>query len=67
MVSENTLRRHLSAKGYRLMKNPARHWTRSEYGVGYQVVDDRNIIVAGCYQREFDASIEQVAEFAATA
>lgn len=63
MCSEATIRRRLAAKGFTLQKTPARHWMRAEFGVGNQVVDDRNVVVAGCYQREFDATLEQVEAF----
>lgn len=56
-MTESNIRRALAAKGYRLKKTPARHWTRAEYGPGYMVTDDRNVVVLGCGQREYDATL----------
>ncbi len=59
-MSESTIRRLLAARGYRLRKAPARHWTRAEYGPGYMVTDCRNVVVLGCRQREYDATLDDV-------
>ncbi|HEV7335888.1 MAG TPA: hypothetical protein VGO06_07945 [Bosea sp. (in: a-proteobacteria)] len=57
-MTESNIRRALAAKGFRLKKTPARHWTRAEYGAGCQVVDDRNVVVLGCGRHEYDATLE---------
>lgn len=59
-MSESTIRRVLASKGLRLSKTPARHWTRAEYGPGYMVTDERNVVVLGCCQREYDATLDDV-------
>lgn len=59
-MSESTIRRALAAKGFRLSKTPARHWTRAEYGAGYMVTDERNVVVLGCCRREYDATLDDV-------
>lgn len=59
---ETKARRHLAKFSFRLNKAPARHWTRAEYGVGYQILDHRNMIVQGCCQREYEMTLEQVEE-----
>ncbi|WP_100960421.1 hypothetical protein [Bosea sp. FBZP-16] len=59
-MTESNIRRALAAKGFRLSKTPARHWTRAEYGPGYMVTDDRNVVVLGCSQREYDATLDDV-------
>ncbi|OYW66839.1 MAG: hypothetical protein B7Z40_09815 [Bosea sp. 12-68-7] len=59
-MSESAIRRALSAKGLRLSKTPARHWTRAEYGPGYMVTDERNIVVLGCSQHAYDATLDDV-------
>lgn len=56
-MTESQIRRALAAKGYRLQKTPARHWSRAEYGPGYMVTDDRNVVLLGCGQREYDATL----------
>lgn len=63
-ISESTIRRRLAKAGFRLQKMPARHWTR-HYGDGFQVIDDRNLLVLGGAQRPFDATLDDVREFAA--
>jgi hypothetical protein len=60
---EKVLRRLLKEAGYNLKKSPAKHWTREHYGVGYMVIDDRNVVVCGATQREYDATLLQVACF----
>lgn len=59
-MSETAIRRALFAKGLRLSKTPARHWTRAEYGAGFMVTDDRNIVVLGSSQRAYDATLDDV-------
>jgi hypothetical protein len=56
---EDRMRRKLSKEGYRLQKAPSRHWTREYYGAGYMIIDDRNVAVAGAFQREYELSLEQ--------
>ena len=60
---EMDFRRLLKGAGYNLKKTPANHWTREHYGVGYLVTDDRNVVVCGAAQREYDATLLQVACF----
>jgi hypothetical protein len=60
---ETKAHNQLKKRCYRLEKTPARHWTRAEYGVGYQVLDDRNVVIQGCYQREFEMTLEEVEEY----
>jgi hypothetical protein len=62
-VREARARRKLLKLGYGLEKTPARSWLR-HYGAGYQI-SQNNFIVAGCYQREYELTIEQVEDFAA--
>lgn len=64
MLSENTIRRRLRAKGLRLEKTPSRHWTRDWYGPGYMVIDDRNMVVLGASQRPYDGTLDEAAELA---
>jgi hypothetical protein len=61
---EDRVRRALAKHGYVLKKTPARSWQRAHYPVGYQIVDDRNTVVAGCYQREYEDTLERVEWFA---
>lgn len=61
---EASCRRKLKSKGYRLKKTPATHWSREHFGVGYMVINDRNIVELGAMSREYDASLEDVARFA---
>ena len=65
MLSESTIRRRLRAKGLRLEKAPARHWTRDWYGPGYMVIDDRNMVVLGASRRPYDGTLAEAAELAA--
>jgi hypothetical protein len=60
---EKDFRRLLKGAGYNLKKTPPNHWTREHYGVGYLVTDDRNVVVCGAAQREYDATLLQVACF----
>jgi hypothetical protein len=60
---EERARRALTAKGYRLQKTPARLALREEYGAGYMISED-GIVRLGCYRHPFDATIEEVEEFA---
>lgn len=60
MLIESKIRRQLSKIGYRLKKTPARHYTRTEYGPGYEVIDERNVVVLGASQRESEARLEDV-------
>jgi len=64
MLSENTIRRRLHAKGLRLEKTPSLHWTRAAYGPGYMVIDDRNTVVLGASQRPYDGTLAEAAELA---
>lgn len=61
---ERVARSRLISKGYRLNKAPARHWTRNEFGVGYQILRG-NQVVAGCCQREFEMDLKEVEDFVA--
>lgn len=65
MLSESTIRRRLRAKGLRLEKAPARHWTSREYGPGYMVIDDRNTVLLGATRRPYDGTLAEAAELAA--
>ncbi|MDQ0349388.1 hypothetical protein [Ancylobacter vacuolatus] len=64
-ISESAIRRRLAKAGFRLQKTPARHWTRNEYGPGYIVTDDTNTVRLGATQRPYDATLDEVREFAA--
>jgi hypothetical protein len=61
---ERRLRRQLDRLGYRLHKTPARSWLRAYYGAGYMITRD-NTIQLGCFRHEYDATIDEVAAFAA--
>lgn len=63
-MSEDLLRKLLRRHGYRLEKTPAWHWTRAAYGPGYQILDDRNVIVLGCGSREFEATLAEAVDWA---
>lgn len=58
---EAKARRQLAKWELRLNKAPSRHWTRKEYGVGYQLLKG-NMVVDGCCQREYEMTLEQVEE-----
>ncbi len=60
---ESRVRRALAKQGMRLQKTPARSWLRDAFGPGYQVVDDRNCVLAGCTHHEFQATIEEIEVF----
>ncbi|MDX0193220.1 hypothetical protein GOC06_06920 [Sinorhizobium meliloti] len=60
MLIESKTRRELSKNGYRLTKTPPRHWSREYYGVGYEVVDENNIVVLGSIGHEYSATLEDV-------
>jgi hypothetical protein len=59
---ENALRRKLKSQGYHLKKIPATHRNRELFGVGYTVI---NGVELGATNHEYDASLENVAAFAA--
>ncbi|GLV24162.1 hypothetical protein TomTYG45_06040 [Sphingobium sp. TomTYG45] len=61
---ENRLRARLKALDYRLQKTPARSQLREHYGAGYMVVDYRNTVMLGACQRAYDATVDDVEEFA---
>lgn len=58
---ERKSRNHLKKHGFRLQKTPPRHWTRAAYGVGYQILHGGRV-VQGCFQREYEMTLEQVEE-----
>lgn len=60
---EDRARYRLRKLGYRLKKTPTRSWLRSYYGPGYQVLDGRNYVIAGCYNREYELTLEQIEDF----
>lgn len=62
---EDRVRRVLRHAGLNLQKTPARSWMRAHYGVGYQVFDDANTVVYGCYYRRFQATLEECEVYAA--
>jgi hypothetical protein len=55
----------LRKKDLRLQRTPARHWSRAHGMEGYQVIDNRNVVVAGAGQREYEMSLEDVEAFVA--
>ena len=61
---EVATRRRLKADGYTLKKIPAAHSNRELFGIGYMVLNDRNVVELGATSREYDASLEDVAKFA---
>jgi hypothetical protein len=61
---ESTIRRKLKSGGYTLKKIPAAHSNRELFGVGYMVINDRNVVELGATSHEYDASLEDVAQFA---
>jgi hypothetical protein len=67
IAEEARARRMLTKMGLRLNKAPTRHWTRKEYGAGYQIRNERNIVVAGCGNREYEMSFADVETFIAEA
>lgn len=62
-LSERQVRYALARKGYRLLKTPARHWSRKFYEPGYQIADYSNTIVEGCGSREFQSTLEDCIRF----
>lgn len=63
-ISESAIRRRLAKAGFRLQKTPAAHWTRAESGPGYEIVDDHNMLILGSSHRPYDATLNDVREFA---
>lgn len=62
---EAHLRKTLRKYGYSLKKTPARHKSREVHGVGYMVIEDyRNLCVIGATHWPYDASLDEVEEFA---
>lgn len=62
---EAHLRKTLRNSGYSLKKTPARHKSRELHGVGYMVIEDsRNLCVLGSTHWPYDASLDEVEEFA---
>ncbi|MGY4332976.1 hypothetical protein ACVWWG_007393 [Bradyrhizobium sp. LB7.2] len=61
---EATIRRKLKPEGYTLKKIPSTHGNRELFGVGFMVLNDRNVVELGATCHEYDASLEDVAEFA---
>lgn len=59
---EARARKHLAAKHCQLQKAPSRHWTRKEYGVGYQIVTFHGN-VEGAQVREYGMTLDQVEEY----
>jgi hypothetical protein len=62
-IREDRLRRLLTKHGYQLHKTPARSWLRKHYGAGYMITLD-NYAVSGCYNREYEDTLERVEAFA---
>jgi hypothetical protein len=63
-IREDRLRRSLNKLEHRLEKTPARSWLREHYGPGYQVVDLTNTVVFGCWNRQYQATLDEVEAFA---
>ncbi len=64
-IREDRARRALAKRGYILRKTPARSWLRQYYEPGYMIIEaNRNLVVSGCGQREYEDNIEQVEWFA---
>ncbi|WP_133771512.1 hypothetical protein [Enterovirga rhinocerotis] len=67
-IREDRVRRLLARAGYRLKKTPARSHLRKYFDTGYTIVGYYdNIGVLGCYSRMYEATLEDVEEFAARA
>jgi len=64
---ESRQRRRLAKLGLRLQKTPARSFLRYYYGSGYQILNDRNIVVSGCREREYMMTLNDVEAFRSTA
>lgn len=64
---ERKSRNHLTKLGFRLHKAPARHWTRAEHGVGYQIAlaDNPNAFICGDGDREYGMTLKEVEDFIA--
>jgi hypothetical protein len=61
---EARVRRQLARlNDYRLEKTPARSHLRKWFGVGYQVVNVHNMVVAGCGNHQYEMSLEDVEGF----
>jgi hypothetical protein len=56
----------LKELGLKLERNSMNHWTRKEFGPGYQILRD-NAVIEGCCQREFEMALEQVEDYIKTA
>lgn len=63
---ENRARRQLGRKGYRLEKTPARSWQRDHFPPGYMILMG-NHVVEGCSSRQWEATLDQVEHYAASA
>ena len=68
---EARTRRAIRRKGdgwFRLQKTPAGAWQRAWHGAGYQVIDSYgNKVVFGCWQRPWQATLQEVEEWAISA
>ncbi|WP_439925429.1 hypothetical protein [Nitrobacter sp. JJSN] len=60
-IREQKARNQLKKHGFRLNKAPARHWTRAQYGVGYQLIAPTGFVI-GANQREYEMSLAGVFE-----
>ena len=60
---EQRVRRVLARNDYRLHKTPARSWLRHYYEPGFMVTQD-NTAVLGCGANPYEATIEEVEEWA---
>jgi hypothetical protein len=63
-VREGRVRRALAKHDLALKKTPSRSWLRQYYGAGYMVINDRNVVVSGAHQREYEDDIDRVEWFA---
>jgi hypothetical protein len=63
-VRESRVRRALAKYDLVLKKTPSRSWLREHYGPGYMIVNDRNVVVSGAHQREYEDTIDRVEHFA---
>lgn len=61
---EDRVRRTLRKMGFRLNKSPTRAWERTYCGPGYMILDNRNYVVAGCCNRQYEMTLSEVEEFA---
>jgi hypothetical protein len=62
---EARIRQLARLNDYRLNKTPARSQLRKWFGVGYQVVNVHNMVVAGCGNRQYEMSLEDLESFIA--